>query len=276
MSSALGDKKGRVADSSDLTRLQRESAVLAAYTTYTGLSVNKKARQQVGTDRKFTLGRGGLTLKADSTTGITRNPINGKVVLPPNTPPIYSTVYSIPDFSTATYVSGDSSEASPYIVSSDGQEYSVFVTSALGDDYTAFGGQKALIRTTAENTGWVSGAGYGAGGTPATDPVSMTITAPGSFVLSSYSLASGFVDTSSPVSWTVSGSTDGGATFTTIDTQTGQDLTNLTAIYTYSLPSNTAAYTVYKLTVNSIQPDTGAHALAIRQFNLFTRVVSSE
>jgi hypothetical protein len=86
MSSALGDKKGRVANSSDLTRLQRESAVLAAYTTYTGLSVNKKARQQVGSDRKFTLTRGGLTLTDDSTTGITRNPITGEVVVAPYTP----------------------------------------------------------------------------------------------------------------------------------------------------------------------------------------------
>jgi hypothetical protein len=86
MLSALGDKKGRVADSSDLTRLQRESAVLAAYTTYTGLSVNKKARQQVGADRKFTLGRGGLTLISESTTGFTRNPITGAIVYPPYIP----------------------------------------------------------------------------------------------------------------------------------------------------------------------------------------------
>ena len=88
MSSALGDKKGRVADSSDLTRLQRESAVLAAYTTYTGLSVNKKARQQVGADRKFTLGRGGLTLISDSTTGFTLNPITGQIVVAPYTPSV--------------------------------------------------------------------------------------------------------------------------------------------------------------------------------------------
>ena len=88
MLSALGDKKGRVADSSDLTRLQRESAVLAAYTTYTGLSVNKKARQQVGADRKFTLGRGGLTLISDSTTGFTLNPITGQIVVAPYTPSV--------------------------------------------------------------------------------------------------------------------------------------------------------------------------------------------
>jgi hypothetical protein len=86
MFSALGDKKGRSADSSDLTKLQRESAVLAAYTTYTGLSVNKKARQQVGADRKFTLGRGGLTLISDSTTGFTRNPVTGQIVVAPYTP----------------------------------------------------------------------------------------------------------------------------------------------------------------------------------------------
>jgi hypothetical protein len=274
MSSALGDKKGRVADSSDLTRLQRESAVLAAYTTYTGLSVNKKANQQLGNDRRFTLGRGGLTLKADSTTGITRNPINGKVVLPPNTPPIYGGPpfqYAIPDFSTATVVS----DGNPYIVSSGEQQYSVYVSTALGDEYTAFGGQKALIRTTAENTGWVSSAVYFDDGTTDTAQ-SLTVTAPGPFLMLAYSLASGFGATNSPVSWTVSGSTDGGETFTTIDTQTDQELGDLTAIYTYSLPSNTTTYTVYKLTVNSIQPDTGAHALAIRQFNLLSGVVVSE
>lgn len=86
MSSALGDKKGRSADSSDLTRLHRESAVLAAYTTYTGLDVNKKARQQVRADRSFTLSRGGLTLISDSTTGVTRNPVTGQIVVPPYTP----------------------------------------------------------------------------------------------------------------------------------------------------------------------------------------------
>jgi len=104
MSSSLGDKKGRSADSSDLTKLQRESAVLAAYTTYTGLSVNKKARQQVGADRKFTLGRGGLTLISDSTTGFTLNPITGAIVYPPYGAPAPPTTYSIcksiryPDF----------------------------------------------------------------------------------------------------------------------------------------------------------------------------------
>ena len=86
MSSALGDKKGRVANSSDLTRLRRQTAELAAYATYTGLSVNKKAKQQLTTDRKFTLGRGGLTLISDSTTGFTRNPVTGQIVVAPYTP----------------------------------------------------------------------------------------------------------------------------------------------------------------------------------------------
>jgi Zn-dependent oligopeptidase len=49
MSSALGDKKGRSANSSDLTRLRRKTAELAAYATYTGLSVNKKMNTQLGT-----------------------------------------------------------------------------------------------------------------------------------------------------------------------------------------------------------------------------------
>lgn len=273
MSSALGDKKGRVADSSDLTRVKRESAVLAAYTTYTGLSVNKKARQQVGSDRRFTLGRGGLTLKADATTGQTYNPITGNLVLAPYTPPIYKIIYAIPDFSTATYVSGDSSDASPYIVISGGQQYSVVVSSAFSSSYTSFGGDKALIRTTAESTGWVSAVAYLANGSFSSAASFIVITAPASFVLSGYSLASGFGATNSPTSWSVSGSIDGD-TFTTIDTKTGQDLTNLTDIYTYSLPNNTTAYTVYKLTVNSIQAGTGERALAIRQFNLLTTVSS--
>ena len=273
MSSALGDKKGRVADSSDLTRLQRESAVLAAYTTYTGLSVAKKANRQVGTDRKFTLTRGGLTLRADATTGITRNPITGKIVLPPNTPPIYATVYAIPNFATATVVSS----GNPYIIRSDGQQYSVFVSSVFnGNQFPLYGGQAALTRSTAYNTGWVTFSAYNAAGAAQGPPIYIQITAPSSFVLSSYSLASGFTSaTNSPVSWTVSGSTDG-TTFTTIDTQTGQDLTGLTAIYTYSLPSNTATYPIYRLSVNSIRPDTGTHSLAIRQFNLFTQVAASE
>jgi hypothetical protein len=271
MSSALGDKKGRSADSSDLTRLQRESAVLAAYTTYTGLSVNKKALQQVRADRRFTLGRGGLTLKAAATTGQTYNPITGIPVVAPYNPPIYKTIYAIPDFSTATVVDS----GNPYIVSSDGQQYSVEVSSAFGNSYSTFGGQKALIRTTDEGTAWVTAEGYGPEGSFSGTASTMTITAPGSFVLSAYSLASGFGATNSPVSWTVSGSTDG-TTFTTIDTKTGQDLTDLTTIYTYSLPNNTAAYPVYKLTVNNIQPGIGVRALAIRQFNLLTQVVASE
>jgi hypothetical protein len=49
MSSALGDKKGRVADSSDLTRLRRKTAELAAYATYTSDGNNKKISAQSGT-----------------------------------------------------------------------------------------------------------------------------------------------------------------------------------------------------------------------------------
>jgi hypothetical protein len=274
MSSALGDKKGRVADSSDLTRLQRESAVLAAYTTYTGLSVNKKANQQLGNDRKFTLGRGGLTLISESTTGFTRNPITGNIVLPPYTSK-YQLLYAIPDFSTATYVSGDSSIASPYVVSSGGQQYSVIVSSVFADQYEGYGGQRALIRTTDNETGWISAApSYDIDGNAVGDASYIQITAPTSFVLSTYSLATGFNIPSAPISWTLNGSTDGGATFTTIDTQTGQNLTDLPAIYTYSLPYNISSYNVYRLVINRIQPSPdGAHSLAIRQFNLFTSVL---
>ena len=275
MSSALGDKKGRVADSSDLTRLKRESAVLAAYTTYTGLSVNKKARQQVGSDRKFTLTRGGLTLKADATTGQTYNPITGNLVLAPYTPPIYKTIYAIPDFSTATYISGTSAPGDPYIVSSGGQQYSVEVSSVLNPPLN-FGGQQTLIRTTNPIIGWVTNGDYNSSdGSPIVLPGdSLIITAPSSFVLSGYSLASGFSATNSMTSWTLSGSADG-TTFKTIDTKTNQDLTDLTAIFAYSLPSNTIAYKVYKLVIDRMQPSNSTR-LAIRQFNLFTTIVSSE
>lgn len=274
MSSALGDKKGRVADSSDLTRLQRESAVLAAYTTYTGLSVNKKARQQVGADRKFTLGRGGLTLISESTTGFTRNPVNGRVVLAPYTLK-YQTLYAIPDFSTATYVSGNSSIESPYIVSSSGLQYSVIVSSVFEAQYEFYGGDKALIRTTDNETGWISSvSSYDIDGNVVGDASYIQITAPTSFALSGYSLATGFNIPSAPISWTLNGSTDGGATFTTIDTQTGQDLTDLAAVYTYSLPDNTSSYNVYRLVINRIQPSPdGSHGAVIRQFNLFTAVL---
>jgi len=274
MYSALGDKKGRVADSSDLTRLQRESAVLAAYTTYTGLSINKKANLQLGNDRKFTLGRGGLTLISDSTTGITRNPINGRVVLAPYTSK-YQLLYAIPNFSTATYVSGDSSIASPYVVSSGGQQYSVIVSSVFDAMYTGYGGDKTLIRTTDNETGWISEApSYDIDGNVVGDASYIQITAPTSFVISAYSLATGFNIPSAPISWTLNGSTDGGATFTTIDTQTGQDLTDLAAVYTYSLPDNTSSYNVYRLVINRIQPSPdGPHGVVIRQFNLFTSVL---
>jgi hypothetical protein len=49
MSSALGDKKGRVAASSDLTHLRRKTAELAAYATYTNAGNNKKISAQSGT-----------------------------------------------------------------------------------------------------------------------------------------------------------------------------------------------------------------------------------
>lgn len=271
MSSPLGDKKGRSADSSDLTRLKRESAVLAAYTTYTGLSVNKKSRQQVGTDRKFTLGRGGLTLKADATTGVTLNPITGGIILPPYTssPTVYTTLYAIPDFSMATYVSGDGNYATPYIVSSGGQQYSVVVSSAVADNYTGYGGQKALMRQNDIAFRWVSGPAYGVGG--GGTPQSLVITAPSPFVLTSYSLL-GLDDSSCPSYWSILGSSDGGATYTTIDTEDGQYPTTLS---TYSLPNNTTPYSTYKLSITNIQETAGsASSVSVLQFNLFYTVAS--
>jgi hypothetical protein len=83
MSCPLGDKKGRSADSSDLTRLHRETADLAAYISYTELEDNKKLKEQISADSNFSLTRGGLTLLANSTIGFTRNPVTGEIVYPP-------------------------------------------------------------------------------------------------------------------------------------------------------------------------------------------------
>ena len=186
---------------------------------------------------------------------------------------VYATVYAIPDFSTATVLDA----ANPYIVSSDGKEYSVLVSSVQDNDVTVFGGQFALTRSTNVDSGWScdESAYDGLTGLP-TEGLgqTITITAPDSFVLSAYSLAAGYLDTNSPKSWILSGSADGGATFTTIDTQTDQDLTDITVISTYSLPSNTASYTVYKLLVTALQaPNNGG--VVLRQFNLLTQEVVS-
>jgi hypothetical protein len=83
MSCPLGDKKGRSADSSDLTRLHRETADLAAYISYTELDDNKKLKEQISEDSNFSLTRGGLTLLANSTIGFTRNPVTGEIVYRP-------------------------------------------------------------------------------------------------------------------------------------------------------------------------------------------------
>lgn len=88
MSSPLGDKKGRVASSSDLTRLRRKESEIAAYATYTGLSVTKKMHTQQGTTSGvLSVRTGAITLVGASTTGQTINPVTGNVVVPPYTPP---------------------------------------------------------------------------------------------------------------------------------------------------------------------------------------------
>jgi hypothetical protein len=87
MSCPFGDKKGRSAGSSDLTRLHRETADLAAYITYTKLDDNTKLKEQISADSNFSLTRGGLTLLANSTIGFTLNPVTGAIVYPPPGPP---------------------------------------------------------------------------------------------------------------------------------------------------------------------------------------------
>jgi hypothetical protein len=293
MSSSLGDKKGRSADSSDLTKLQRESAVLAAYTTYTGLSVNKKARQQVGADRKFTLGRGGLTLISDSTTGFTLNPITGAIVYPPYGAPappppiVYVKVYAIPIFSAATFVSGVGSIGDPYIVSSGGKQYSVKVTSVAISDFNTYGGQNALNRGQIANRAWQTSAGAydSSGNLDIAESSSITIngspypaqyiivTAPDAFVLTEYILVSIFGD-SSPVDWVLAGSING-TTFTLIDSKTNQSFITGGTIQTFTLPNNTAAYTTYALGFTKMQGILGLNQpLRLDQLNLMTLVPS--
>ena len=87
MSSALGDKKGRSADSSDVTRLRRKTAELAAYATYTAAGNNKKTHTQLGTTAGVLANNTAAITSIDAaTTRIGINPITGAVITPHTTP----------------------------------------------------------------------------------------------------------------------------------------------------------------------------------------------
>ena len=76
MSSALGDKKGRVADSSDLTRLRRKTAELASYATYTTDGNIKKISAQSGTTAGvLAVNTAGVTTIDGATTQVGINPV---------------------------------------------------------------------------------------------------------------------------------------------------------------------------------------------------------
>ena len=83
MSSALGDKKGRVANSSDLTRLRRKTAELSAYATYTNAGNNKKISAQSGTTAGVLAVKTAAVTTVDAaTTRVGINPITGATALP--------------------------------------------------------------------------------------------------------------------------------------------------------------------------------------------------
>jgi hypothetical protein len=87
MSSALGDKNGRVADSSDLTRLRRKTAELAAYATYTAAGDTKKTHTQLGTTAGVLANKTAAITTIDAaTTQIGINPITGETAAPHSTP----------------------------------------------------------------------------------------------------------------------------------------------------------------------------------------------
>lgn len=94
MSSALGSKNGGVTSASDLTRLRRQTAELAAYATYLAAGNTKKISAQSGT----TAGVLGvqtscMTIANASTTGGTVNPFTS---LPVTRPPFPVTFRFIP------------------------------------------------------------------------------------------------------------------------------------------------------------------------------------
>ena len=81
MSSALGDKKGRVANSSDLTRLRRQTAELAAYATCKADGNAKKISAQSGTTAGILAVKTAAVTTVDAaTTSKAVNPVTKTVV----------------------------------------------------------------------------------------------------------------------------------------------------------------------------------------------------
>ena len=103
----------------------------------------------------------------------------------------------------------------------------------------------------------------------------LEITAPSAFILTSYNLLwLNDVTASIPDDWVIAGSTDGGTTFTLVDTQTGQVATftanGVYNISSWSLPFNTAAYTTYRIVISKTSG--GTDVVGIGSWNLFKNI----
>jgi hypothetical protein len=201
--------------------------------------------------------------------------------------PVFITDYAIPDFTipNVTYVSGDG-QTTPYVVSYNGEIYTanggsigggsafqhVFLRAVVaipgapiyvsGDDYypdtgNPFGNLSTVVSGVSVFGAWLQ------------------ITAPSAFILTSYNLL--WVNgrsASIPDSWVIAGSTDGGTTFTRVDTQLGQFPTfvdnGLENVSSWSLPLNTRAYTTYRIIVTMTSG--GTRTVGIGSWNLFTNI----
>jgi hypothetical protein len=201
--------------------------------------------------------------------------------------PIYITGYAIPDFTipNVTYVSGDG-QTTPYVVSYNGETYIANGGSVgAGSEF-----QNVFLRAVVAIPGapkYVSGSDYDSETGIATDSLStvvsgvtvqgawLEITAPSAFILTSYNLLwLNDVTASIPDDWVIAGSTDGGTTFTLVDTQTDQYNTfvanGLYNISSWSLPLNTAAYTTYRIVISKVSA--GTDVVGIGSWNLFTNI----
>jgi hypothetical protein len=201
--------------------------------------------------------------------------------------PIYESGYAIPDFTipNVTYVSGDG-QNTPYVVSYNGETYIANGGSSSGGS----GFQNVFLRAVVAIPGapkYISGSDYDsvtgdANGILSTVVSGVTvpgawleITAPSAFVLTSYNLL--WLDgypASIPDNWVIAGSTDGGATFTLVDTQIGQVATfvanGLTNVSSWSLPLNTSAYTTHRIIISKTSG--GTDIVGIGSWNLFTNI----
>ena len=203
--------------------------------------------------------------------------------------PIYESDYAIPDFTipNVTYVSGDG-VSSPYVVTYNGGTYIANGGSSGGGGYMF---QNVFLRAVVAVPGapvYLSGNDYDPDGGLALETLStvvsgetiygawLEITAPSAFVLTSYNLLwINDIPASIPDNWVIAGSTDGGTTFTLVDTQVGQyaNAFSVNGVYnvsSWSLPLNTTAYTTYRIVISKTTG--GTDVVGIGSWNLFTNI----